>query len=71
MAIYAIKKGDESNDRLQARFKKQVQAARIVPLLRDRRTHKRRLTKRLQRLRALKREEFRAERKKTQYYSNM
>ena len=71
MAVYALKKGDESNDRLQSRFKKQVQEARLVPKLRERRTHKRPLTKRLQRIRALKREEYRTERKKNQYYSNM
>ena len=71
MAIFAIKKGDESNDRLQSRFKKQVQEARLIPKLREVRTHKRRLTKRLQRIRALKREEYRSQRKKTQYYSNM
>ncbi len=71
MAVYAIKKGDESNDRLQSRFKKQVQNSRIVQLLRTRRNHKRAVTKRLQRIRALKREGFRAARKKNQFYSNM
>lgn len=71
MAIYAIRKGDESNDRLQSRFKKQSQDARIVKTLRDRRTRKKKPTKRLQRLRALKREGFRAANKKKQYYSNM
>ena len=71
MAVYAIKKGDESNDRLQSRFKKQIQEARFIKLLRERRTKKRPKTKRLQRIRALKREEFRAENKKTRFYSNM
>jgi hypothetical protein len=71
MAVYAIRKGEESNDRLQSRFKKQAQDARIVKILRERRTHKKKPTKRLQRLRALKREGYRAENKKTQYYSNM
>lgn len=71
MAIFAIRKGEESNDRLQSRFKKQFQAARVLPVLRERKTHKRSTTRRLQRIRALKREEFRAERKKNQYYSNM
>lgn len=71
MAIFAIKRGEESNDRLQSRFKKQFQETRLLQLMRERRTHKRALTKRLQRIRALKREGFRAERKKNQYYSNM
>jgi len=71
MAIYAIRKGEESNDRLQSRFKKQAQDSRLVKLLRERRTSKKKPTKRMQRLRALKREAYRAENKKTQYYSNM
>lgn len=71
MAVFAIKKGDESNDRLQSRFKKQVQEARFIKILRERRTHKKHLTKRLERFRALKREKYRQESRKTQYYSNM
>jgi ribosomal protein S21 len=71
MAVFAIKKGEESNERLQSRFKKQVQEARFVKLLRDRKVHKRALTKRLQRIRALKREGFRADNVKNQFYSNM
>ena len=71
MAIYAIRKGNESNESVQRRFKKQQQDTRMTPVLRKRRTHTRALNRRLIRLRALKREEFRAERKKNQYYSNM
>lgn len=71
MPVFAIKRSDESNERLQSRFKKQVQEARFVKVLRDRRTRKKPLTRRLQRIRALKREEFRAANKKNQYYSNM
>lgn len=71
MAVYAIKKGEESNERLQSRFKKQVQEARFIKVLRDRRTHKKKATKRLQRIRALKREGFRADNVKNQFYSNM
>lgn len=71
MPVYAIKKGDESNERLQSRFKKQVQEARFVKVLRERRTHKRRNTRRLQRIRALKREGYRAANVKNQFYSNM
>jgi hypothetical protein len=71
MAVFAIKKGDESNDRLQSRFKKQVQEARFIKVLRERKTHKKRRTRRLERIRALKREGFRTENRKTQFYSNM
>ncbi len=71
MAIYAIKKGEESSDRLQQRFKKQVQKSGILKLLRERSTHKRPLTRRLQRIRALKREAYRRENRKKQFYSNM
>ena len=71
MAVFAIKRGEESNERLQSRFKKQVQEARFIKVLRERKSHKRKATKRLQRLRALKREGFRAANVKNQFYSNM
>jgi len=71
MAIYAIKHGDESNDRLQQRFKKQVQRAGLIKLLRERGSRKKHPTKRLIRLRALKREEFRTANRKKQFYSHM
>lgn len=71
MAIYAIKKGEESNDRLQMRFKKQVQATGLLKMMRKRGVHQRRQTRRLQRMRALKRESYRQENRKRQFYSNM
>ena len=71
MAIHAHKKGDESNDRLQQRFKKQFQKSGIQKLLRGRKNFTRKLTRRLSRLRALKREGYRAVNKKKQFYSNM
>lgn len=71
MAIYAIKHGDESNDRLQQRFKKQVQKAGIIKLLRERHTHRRKVTRRMARIRALKREGYRSQNRKKQFYSNM
>jgi ribosomal protein S21 len=71
MAIYAIKHGDESSDRLQQRFKKQVQKSGLLRLLRERAHYKKPLTRRLQRIRALKREQYRAQKKKQQFYSNM
>ncbi len=71
MAIYAIKHGDESSDRLQQRFKKQVQKTGILKMLRERAIHKRKPTARLRRKRALKREEYRQQNRKKQFYSNM
>ena len=71
MAIYAVKKGTESNERLITRFKKQVQETRMVKMLRDRQRFRKPPKKRQQRLRALKREQFRVEQKKAKFYSNM
>lgn len=74
MAIYAIKKGEETNDRLQQRFKKQVQKTNLIKILRDRKHHKKKDPKknrRLGRLRALKRESYRSQNRKKQFYSNM
>ena len=71
MAIYAIKKPDETNDRLQQRFKKQFQKTGIQKILRERKSFKKTLTPRLRRIRALKREEYRSQNRKKQFYSNM
>lgn len=71
MAIYAVRKGDESNDRLQQRFKSQVQKTGLLKRLRERSHFKRKPNKRIERLRALKREEHRTENRQKQFYSNM
>lgn len=71
MAIHAHKHGDESNDRLQQRFKQQVQKSGLIKLLRERKVLQRTPSKRLQRLRALKREQYRTENHKKKFYSNM
>jgi len=71
MAIHAHRTGEESNDALQQRFKRQVQRTGIVRLLRERAHHRRKPTRRMVRLRALKRENFRIENRKKQFYSNM
>ncbi len=71
MAIHAHRKGEESNDRLQQRFKQQVQKSGIIKLLRGRSVFSRRANRRLVRQRALKREEYRAENRKKKFYSNM
>jgi len=71
MAIYAIKKGEESNDRLQQRFKQQFQKTGLLKKLRARNIFTRKPSTRLQRKRALKREEYRSANKKKKFYSNM
>lgn len=71
MAIYAVRKGAESNERLITRFKKQVQETRLVKALRDRMRFRKSPKKRQQRLRALTREQFRTANKKAKFYSNM
>lgn len=71
MAIHARKHGEESNDRLQQRFKQQVQKSGLIQMLRKRKIHVRKPSKRLQRLRALKREGFRMDNRKKKFYSNM
>lgn len=71
MAIHARKHGEESNDRLQQRFKQQVQKSGLIQVLRKRKIHVRKPSKRLQRLRALKREGFRMDNRKKKFYSNM
>lgn len=71
MAIYAVKKGSESNERLMNRFKKQVQGARFMKTLREKMRFRSHHTKRQVRLRALKREEFREKNRKAKFYSNM
>lgn len=71
MAIYAKKRPEESNDRLQQRFKQQVQRSGLIKLMRERNVHVRKPNKRKLRLRALKREQFRAANRKKKFYSNM
>ena len=71
MAVHAHKHGDESNDALQQRFKKQMQKTGLLKLLRERSRRKKKPTKRHVRLRALKREEHRGKNRKKQFYSNM
>ncbi|HLD32026.1 MAG TPA: hypothetical protein VJB10_00375 [Candidatus Peribacteraceae bacterium] len=71
MAIHAHKKGEESNDGLQQRFKRQVQKTGLMKTLRSRTSLSKKPNKRKMRLRALKREEHRAQNRKKQFYSNM
>jgi ribosomal protein S21 len=71
MAIYAIKNGEESNDRLQQRFKQQVQRSGLIRLLRERAHLVRKPNVRLMRKRALMRDMHRAANRKKKFYSNM
>tara|TARA_Y100000310_G_C20516360_1_gene731393 strand:+ start:277 stop:492 length:216 start_codon:yes stop_codon:yes gene_type:complete len=71
MAIHAHKKGEESNDGLQQRFKRQVQNTGLLKLLRVRSTRSKKPNKRMVRRTALKREEYRERNRKKQFYSNM
>ena len=71
MAVHAHRKGNESNDSLFQRWKKQVQKTGTLKLMRERSHFKKKPNKRLLRNRALKREEYREENRKKQFYSNM
>jgi len=71
MSVHAHRKGKESNDSLFHRWKKQVQQTGNMKLLRERSHFKKKPNQRLQRQRALKREENRESNKKKQFYSNM
>jgi ribosomal protein S21 len=71
MAIYAFRKGQESNDSLFQRWKKQVQKTGMLKLIRERSVRRRPASRRLQRMRALKREGYRTENRQKQFYSNM
>jgi ribosomal protein S21 len=71
MAIYAHRKGSESNDALMQRFKKQVQKTGLMKLLRTRQAFRKSDSKRATRMKAVKREEYRAKNRKQQFYSNM
>ncbi|MDA0375700.1 MAG: winged helix-turn-helix domain-containing protein [bacterium] len=71
MTVHAHKKGNESNDALQQRFKRQVQKTGLMKLLRELGHNKKKPTKRLTRQKALKREEYRDKNRKNQFYSNM
>ncbi len=66
--IYAIKKQNESNERLMSRFKKVVQRSRVLELKRKRYFQPKK-TKKLVREAAVKREFYRAKREKAKFYS--
>ena len=59
---------NESSEKRVARFKQWFNRSRIGDLVKDRRYNKKEETKRLVRISALKREEFRAAREKNKFY---
>lgn len=71
MTVHAHKRGDESNDSLQQRFKRQMQRTGLLRALRGTGVLQKKPNKRAVRNRALKREEYRAKNRKKQFYSNM
>lgn len=71
MAVHAHKRGDESNDSLQQRFKRQMQRTGLLRALRGANSLSKKPNKRAVRNRALKREEYREKNRKKQFYSNM
>ena len=66
--LYAIKKQNESNERLMSRFKKVVQRSRIMEGKRKR-YFKSKPTKKIQREAAVMRSFYRAKREKAKFYS--
>jgi hypothetical protein len=71
MAIYAVKNGSESNERLVNRWKQQIQESRITKKLRSTARFLKHPTKRLIRMTAVKRDEYRNKNSKQKFYSNM
>ena len=71
MAIHAHRRGEESNDSLLQRWKKQVQRTNLIKVLRSRKNFVKKPSKRLERRSAIKREEYRNKNRKNQFYSNM
>ncbi|MBI5414918.1 30S ribosomal protein S21 [Candidatus Peregrinibacteria bacterium] len=69
MAIYAVRREGETNERLIKRFKKQVQNARILQDLREKRYWAHSPKKRVIRKKALKRAMFREKRAREQFYA--
>ena len=66
--IYAVKKANESNERLMSRFKKLVQRGRMMELKRNR-YFADKPTKTKVRAAAIKREMYRKKRERAKFYS--
>lgn len=68
MPVVVYKNQKESVDRLISRFNKKVQGSRVILEVKNRRYYKKTSTKRLVRQAAIKREYYRAQKDKMQYY---
>lgn len=68
--IYAVKKANESNERLISRFKKVVQRSRILMSTKKGRFHTDKPTKKFVRESAIMRAKHRKTREKAKYYSS-
>lgn len=68
--IYAIKKKNESNERLISRFKKVVQRSRVIMSTKRGKFHTNPLTKKQIREAAVKRDFYRKQREKKRFYSS-
>lgn len=71
MAVWAVKRddGNETNERLIKRWKRQVNGARVMNSIRSKRYQKQAPTKRLVREAAIKRSEYQDENKKNAFYA--
>lgn len=68
MPIYAIRKANESQDRLINRFKRQVQQSRLLAKVKSARFQGRKKTKRQVKTAAIMREFYRTQRRKKAFY---
>jgi len=69
MAVHAIRRENETVEKLINRFKKQTQGTRLVQRVRAKRYRIKAPSKRLVRVSALKREEYREKRRKAAVYA--
>jgi len=68
MRVYVIKRPKESDERLIARFNKEVQKSRKVQQIRDTRYNQKPAKKRVVKKAAIMREMYRAKREKNKFY---
>lgn len=68
MAIRVIRNPKESVDRVISRFNKKVQSSRVLLMVKEKRYHKRKPTKRYMRMAAIMRDFHRSRREKMKYY---
>ena len=67
--IHAMIRDNETSEKLLNRFKKAIHSSRIVLHVRNTRFYKKKLSKRLVRVSALKREQYRAKARKDAMYN--